>query len=155
MAAPRTEPRAGIVADLPLAVAGGVVTAMPDHIHHRLIRWGVDVVVLAAAAVTGAALNDTAPRAPVKESDGGGGTPVDAQDDAPRPVNPAVLVIGLALLCTSFYADARIRRTLVGRLRARGVTRPHTVLGVCTVPILLGVRALEITTDSPDGTMKR
>ena len=155
MAAPRTEPRAGIVADLPLAVAGGVVTAMPDHIHHRLIRWGVDVVVVAAAGATTAALTGTAPRAPVKEPDGGGGAPVETRGDAPRPVHPTVLVIGLALLGMSFYVDARITRVLVGWLRSRGVTRPHTVLGVCTVPVLLGVRALEKTTESPDGTMKR
>ena len=155
MAAPRTEPRAGIVADLPLAVAGGVVTAMPDHIHHRLIRWGVDVVVVAAAGATTAALTDTAPRAPVKEPDGGGGTPVEKRGDAPRPVHPTVLVIGLALLGTSFYVDARITRVLVGWLRSRGVTRPHTVLGVCTVPVLLGIRALENAGYAPDGTMKR
>ena len=155
MAAPRTEPRAGIVADLPLAVAGGVLTAMPDHIHHRLIRWGVDVVVLVAAAATTAALTDTTSAAPEKESDGDGSTPVETRNDTRRSANPTVLVIGLALLCTSFYADARIKRALVGWLRSRVVTRPHTVLGVCTVPVLLGIRALENTTESPDGTMRR
>ncbi|MBV7293483.1 hypothetical protein [Corynebacterium sp. TAE3-ERU16] len=155
MAAPHTEPRAGIVADLPLLVAGGVVTAMPDHIHHRLIRWGADVVVLAAAAATTAVLTDTATRAPGEEPDGGATAPVKTPDDTPGPANPAVLVIGLALLCTGIYADARITRALVGWLRSRGVTRPHTVLGVCTVPILLGIRALENPGSAPDGTMKR
>lgn len=128
---------------------------MPDYIHHRLIRWGVDAAVLAAAT---AAFTDTAISEPDKEPDGVGTAPVELRDDTPRRDNPAfwpVLVGGSALLCLSIYADARITRALVGWLRSRGVTRPHTVLGVCTVPILLGVRALENTTEPRDGTMKR
>ncbi|MEZ2121902.1 hypothetical protein [Corynebacterium sp. CCM 9203] len=145
--------RARIIADLPLAVAGGVVTAMPDYIDHRLTRWSVDAAVLAAATVGTEALE------PMVSAGSADTASAEPQPGTSRPANPKtpwpLLVTGTALLCAVVRLDHRITATLVGLLRSWGVARPHTVLGVCIVPILLASCALDDIVNESDGTTKQ
>ncbi|AEQ05682.1 hypothetical protein LJU02_00580 [Corynebacterium pseudotuberculosis] len=116
------------------AAAIGLITALPDYVHTKALRWVINTVIL--GALLGVALyantHDDDPdndpdviAARVREQ---------LESNDAKEFGPLVTWGAFAVLLLVFLGISKLDRTIskkvVEFLRRRGVSKPHTLLGV-------------------------
>lgn len=111
-------------------------TALPDYVQGRWALRGAKLVLGAGSTGAMMALERRREDAPVP----GDGSPQDAAPD-PMRGGPLLMAAGTATSVSGLLASPRVSRSIVRRLRERGVRRPHTALGAGGAALTL---ALEV-----------
>ncbi|AKN76004.1 Hypothetical protein CulFRC58_0150 [Corynebacterium ulcerans FRC58] len=116
------------------AMAVGLVTALPDYVHTKAYRWVINIVILGS-------LLSVALYANTQDEDPDNDPDVIAarvreklEGDEVKEFGPVATWTAFALLLLVFIGINKIDRTInkkvVAFLRRRGVSKPHTLLGV-------------------------